>query len=84
MTQQEKDRLSGIQGSAKRMFKGEDGDNLLKFTEHMAGITDFIPNASLEKVEGVKRWYIVLNKMLNSNTATWLEWYENKGKNIFL
>lgn len=83
MVQHEKDRLLSIQGSAKRMYSTPDGEIQLKFIEHMAGITDFVHSASLEKVEGLKRYYVLLNKMINSKPDVWLKWYEEKGRNIY-
>ena len=83
MQKEERDRLLSIQASAKRMYAGEDGEIQLKFLEHMAGVTDFVPKANLELVEGLKRWNVLFNKMLKSRPDDWIAWYEAKGRNIF-
>ena len=84
MNKHDEERLTNIQGAFKRMFNGEDGETAKKFIEHMAGITDFVPKADLQMVEGLKRFNVLLGKMLNSNKATWVAWYEKNGRNLYV
>ena len=83
MEAKEREQLLSLQASARRIFKGEDGEKILKFIEHMAGITDFVPSARLDCVEGVKRLNIVFNKMLSLRDKEWLAWYDTKGRNMY-
>jgi hypothetical protein len=75
--------IKKVQAALKRMLSGDDGETIGKFIEHMAGITTYVPKTSLEMMEGLKRFNIVINRAVNSNQGDWIDWYSRVGKNIY-